>query len=69
MLLEGGPTLLTAWLAADVVDAVIWFVAPMLLGAGPVAVLRMAVPVAVDVQEMRPMGDDVAVMGTVRRGH
>lgn len=69
VLLEGGPTLLTAWLAADVVDAVIWFVAPMRLGAGPVAVLRMVVPVAVDVQEMRPMGDDVAVMGTVRRGH
>lgn len=69
VLLEGGPTLLTAWLCADVVDDVVWCIAPTLLGAGPLAVLPMDLPLAVDVHSIRPMGDDVAVMGTVRRGH
>lgn len=68
VLLEGGPTILTAWLAADVVDDVVWFIAPILLGDGPVGVLRMDCPLAVDVRSIRPMGDDVVVIGTVRRG-
>ena len=68
VLLEGGPTVLTAWLTAGVVDAVVWCIAPVLLGSGPVGVLRMEHPLAVDVRSIEPMGDDVAVMGTVRRG-
>lgn len=67
VLVEGGPTLLTAWLSAGVIDELVWFIAPMLLGSGPVSVLEMDLPVAVDVERIRPMGDDVAVMGIVRR--
>jgi diaminohydroxyphosphoribosylaminopyrimidine deaminase/5-amino-6-(5-phosphoribosylamino)uracil reductase len=37
VLLEGGPTLAGAFLAADLVDKVISYVAPKLLGAGPAA--------------------------------
>jgi diaminohydroxyphosphoribosylaminopyrimidine deaminase/5-amino-6-(5-phosphoribosylamino)uracil reductase len=44
LLLEGGPTLAAAFLAADLVDKVMLFVAPVLAGAGPgvVAALRSA---------------------------
>ena len=34
MLLEGGPTLAAAFVRAGLVDAVRWYVAPALLGAG-----------------------------------
>jgi diaminohydroxyphosphoribosylaminopyrimidine deaminase/5-amino-6-(5-phosphoribosylamino)uracil reductase len=34
VLLEGGPTLAAAFVAAGVVDAVRWYAAPALLGAG-----------------------------------
>jgi diaminohydroxyphosphoribosylaminopyrimidine deaminase/5-amino-6-(5-phosphoribosylamino)uracil reductase len=37
VLLEGGPTLAGAFVAAGLVDAVRWYVAPALLGAGPAA--------------------------------
>ena len=36
--LEGGPTLAAAWLRAGVVDEVIAYIAPTLLGAGPPAI-------------------------------
>jgi diaminohydroxyphosphoribosylaminopyrimidine deaminase/5-amino-6-(5-phosphoribosylamino)uracil reductase len=36
VLLEGGPTLGTAWLAAGLVDRLALFQAPIVLGAGPV---------------------------------
>ena len=36
-LLEGGPTLAGAFLAAGLVDEVVGYVAPALLGAGPAA--------------------------------
>jgi diaminohydroxyphosphoribosylaminopyrimidine deaminase/5-amino-6-(5-phosphoribosylamino)uracil reductase len=34
VLLEGGPTLAAAFVSAGLVDAVRWYVAPALLGAG-----------------------------------
>jgi diaminohydroxyphosphoribosylaminopyrimidine deaminase/5-amino-6-(5-phosphoribosylamino)uracil reductase len=37
LLLEGGPTLATSFLAADLVDKLLVFVAPTLAGAGPYA--------------------------------
>jgi diaminohydroxyphosphoribosylaminopyrimidine deaminase/5-amino-6-(5-phosphoribosylamino)uracil reductase len=37
VLLEGGPALAGAFVAAGLVDAVRWYVAPALLGAGPAA--------------------------------
>ena len=38
VLVEGGPTLVSAWLQADVVDRLVWFIAPVILGSGPAAV-------------------------------
>jgi diaminohydroxyphosphoribosylaminopyrimidine deaminase/5-amino-6-(5-phosphoribosylamino)uracil reductase len=38
VLLEGGPTVAAAFLAADLIDEVVAYVAPMLLGAGPSAI-------------------------------
>jgi diaminohydroxyphosphoribosylaminopyrimidine deaminase/5-amino-6-(5-phosphoribosylamino)uracil reductase len=38
VLLEGGPRIAAAFLAADLVDEIVWFAAPALLGAGPGAV-------------------------------
>lgn len=38
VLLEGGPTLLTAFLAADLVDELWWYRAPLLLGEGAPAI-------------------------------
>ena len=44
LLLEGGPTLATSFFAADLVDKLLFFVAPTLAGEGPalVAALRDA---------------------------
>lgn len=67
LLLEGGPTIAAAYLAAEVVDEVIWLVAPILLGAGPVSMGVLAHPHAVEVRQIVAMGDDVAVIGAVRR--
>ena len=68
-LLEGGPTLAAAFLAAGVVDRVEWYVAPVVLGAGPVA-LPASVPGAgvlgVDVIAVDVVGEDVRVVGRVR---
>lgn len=38
LLLEGGPTVGAAFLAAGLVDELVWFVAPLLLGTGTAAV-------------------------------
>lgn len=38
VLLEGGPQLAASMLAAGMIDRVLWFTAPVLLGAGPAAV-------------------------------
>ena len=43
VLLEGGPTIGAAFLTAGVVDEVVWFIAPMLLGAGASAVADIGV--------------------------
>jgi diaminohydroxyphosphoribosylaminopyrimidine deaminase/5-amino-6-(5-phosphoribosylamino)uracil reductase len=76
VLLEGGPTLATAFLRARLVDRVEWFVAPLLLGDGPV-VLPASVTLdgsalGVDVTDITVIGEDVRVRGTVdykRVGH
>lgn len=66
-LLEGGPTLAAACLAAGVIDRLVWYVAPVLLGDGPVAVPRALDAWAeVDVQEVTAVGEDVRIVGRVR---
>jgi diaminohydroxyphosphoribosylaminopyrimidine deaminase/5-amino-6-(5-phosphoribosylamino)uracil reductase len=75
--LEGGPTLAAAFLTADLVDEVVAYVAPMLLGAGRPAVADLGLttiaqaahlPVT-DVTVLQPLadGDDVNVRITMRR--
>lgn len=70
-LLEGGPTLAAAFLEAGVIDRVDWFVAPVLLGDGPVAlppaVAVGGAAVGVDVTAVSVVGEDVRVVGRIRR--
>lgn len=66
-LLEGGPTLAAAFLSARMVDRVDVFLAPLLLGAGPVALPALAGgECEVAVESVSVVGDDVRVRGTVR---
>jgi diaminohydroxyphosphoribosylaminopyrimidine deaminase/5-amino-6-(5-phosphoribosylamino)uracil reductase len=51
-LLEGGPTLAGAFLAAGLVDRVVGYVAPKLLGAGPPALAGTGVQTISDVIEL-----------------
>ncbi len=69
-LLEGGPTLAAAFLTAGVVDVVEWHVAPLLLGAGPVALPTVAGrgALGVDVLEVGAVGEDVRIVGRVNYG-
>lgn len=51
--LEGGPTLARAFLAADLVDEVVAYVAPMLLGAGASAVADLGITTIADARHLR----------------
>lgn len=59
--LEGGPTLAAAFLRAGLVDQVVAYVAPMLLGAGRSAVGDLGVTTIADALALRV--DDVTVLG------
>ena len=59
LLLEGGPTLASAFLAADLVDKLLLFVAPVLAGAGPAFLAPLPSPRTVSHLTARPLGDDV----------
>lgn len=67
VLVEGGPTLAAAFLEAGLVDEVLWFVAPVLLGDGPVA-LAPVQQADVDVRRVRVLGEDVVIEGTIGKG-
>ena len=67
VLLEGGPTLATAFLAAGCVDEVVWFLAPTLLGSGPLSTQPLGSVIPVDVSEVRLIGNDVMVRGRIFR--
>lgn len=43
VLLEGGPTVAAAFLREGLVDRIVWYVAPALLGAGPSAVADLGI--------------------------
>ncbi|HEX8096001.1 bifunctional diaminohydroxyphosphoribosylaminopyrimidine deaminase/5-amino-6-(5-phosphoribosylamino)uracil reductase RibD [Jatrophihabitans sp.] len=68
VLLEGGPTLAGAFLEARLVDQVVAYIAPKLLGAGA-AVLEdagirtMSQAVSLDVQDVQRLGDDLKITG------
>jgi diaminohydroxyphosphoribosylaminopyrimidine deaminase/5-amino-6-(5-phosphoribosylamino)uracil reductase len=53
LLLEGGPRLAAAFLAAGVIDEVVWYVAPMLLGAGSPALADLGIATLDDAVRLR----------------
>jgi diaminohydroxyphosphoribosylaminopyrimidine deaminase/5-amino-6-(5-phosphoribosylamino)uracil reductase len=65
LLLEGGPTLAAAFLAAGLVDKLLVFVAPVVAGDGPG--LAAALPEAVPLHRLRsePVGEDVLLTAYV----
>ena len=70
VLLEGGPTLAAAFLRAGLIDRVIWYLAPKLLGAGEPAVGELgilAVDAAMDLRitSITRIGHDVRMDATM----
>ncbi|HYA09358.1 MAG TPA: RibD family protein, partial [Gaiellaceae bacterium] len=63
LLLEGGPTLATAFLAADLVDKLLLFVAPILGGDGPRAFGDVATPIELSDLRATQVGEDVLLEG------
>ncbi len=59
LLLEGGPTLATSFVAADAVDKLVLFVAPTLSGDGPAVLGDLASPRSLTRLVTRQIGDDV----------
>ena len=71
--LEGGPTLAGAFLRAGLVDRVVAYVAPLLLGAGRHAlddagISTLAEAVRLDVSEVTRIGSDLRLVGTPWQG-
>lgn len=69
VLVEGGPTLAAAFVAAGLVDEVHAYVAPVLLGTGPAALGDLGVRTIGDAvrlvpREVHPLGPDVLVVAT-----
>ncbi len=65
LLLEGGATLASSFLAADLVDKVLLFVAPVLSGDGPSLVRALPVPVRLARLRAQPVGEDVLLSAYV----
>ena len=65
LLLEGGPTLATAFLEADLVDKLLVFVAPTLAGAGPRLLGDLATPRRLSRFVAQPVGEDVLLSAYV----
>ena len=61
LLLEGGPTLATAFLTAGFVDKLVLFVAPVLAGEGPYLLGELAAPLELLHLRAEPSGEDVLV--------
>jgi len=66
LLLEGGPTLATAFLVAGLVDKLLLFVAPILIGEGPRAIGDLAAPLDLLHLRTQPSGDDVLLEAYLR---
>jgi diaminohydroxyphosphoribosylaminopyrimidine deaminase/5-amino-6-(5-phosphoribosylamino)uracil reductase len=65
LLLEGGPTLATAFLAADLVDKLLVFVAPVVAGTGPALVAALPSPRQLSRLSATPVGEDVLLTAYV----
>ena len=66
LLLEGGPTLATSFLAAGLVDKLMLFVAPRLSGAGPHWLGGIEQPLDLTHQTAERVGEDVLLTGYLR---
>ena len=66
LLLEGGPTLASAFLELGLVDKLLVFVAPTLAGAGASLVAGLAAPVSLKRLRAEQVGDDVLLEAYVR---
>jgi diaminohydroxyphosphoribosylaminopyrimidine deaminase/5-amino-6-(5-phosphoribosylamino)uracil reductase len=71
VLLEGGPTLAGAFLHAGLIDRVVAYVAPKLLGAGPAAlgpagVSTIGAAIDLDVRDVTQVGPDLRLTATVK---
>ncbi|UNO43681.1 bifunctional diaminohydroxyphosphoribosylaminopyrimidine deaminase/5-amino-6-(5-phosphoribosylamino)uracil reductase RibD [Streptomyces sp. MST-110588] len=69
VLLEGGPTLAGAFLAAGAVDKVVGYLAPVLLGAGPAAlgdagITTLDQALRLDVTDIARLGPDLRITAT-----
>jgi diaminohydroxyphosphoribosylaminopyrimidine deaminase/5-amino-6-(5-phosphoribosylamino)uracil reductase len=72
VLVEGGPTLAGAFLRAGLLDRVVGYVAPALLGAGPAALQDAGVgtiddAVRLHLTDVTRLGEDVRLTLTPRR--
>jgi diaminohydroxyphosphoribosylaminopyrimidine deaminase / 5-amino-6-(5-phosphoribosylamino)uracil reductase len=65
LLLEGGPTLATAFLRADLVDKLMLFVAPRLGGSGPRFLGELEAPVGLSGIAVEPIGEDLLMTGYI----
>ena len=73
VLLEGGPTLAAAFLRAGLVDHVIWYLAPKILGSGVQAVGDLGIagidsPLRLEVTGITRVGQDVRLDGRMVPG-
>jgi diaminohydroxyphosphoribosylaminopyrimidine deaminase/5-amino-6-(5-phosphoribosylamino)uracil reductase len=59
LLLEGGPTIAAASLAAGIVDRLLVFVAPVLAGAGPPMLGELPEPLDLGAPDLERVGDDL----------
>ena len=66
LLLEGGPTLATSFLRAELVDKLLVFVAPVLSGEGPRFVGHLRDAVELTELIARRVGDDILFEGYIR---
>ena len=65
LLLEGGPTLATSFLAAGLVDKILLFVAPEVAGAGPTIVNALPEPISLTRFDAVRVGEDVLLSAYV----
>jgi diaminohydroxyphosphoribosylaminopyrimidine deaminase/5-amino-6-(5-phosphoribosylamino)uracil reductase len=65
LLLEGGPTLAASFLAADLVDRLLVFVAPVVAGSGPGLTAALPDPVRLSRLAAQPVGEDVLLSAYV----
>ncbi len=73
LLVEGGPTVLSAFFAAGLVDEVNTYIAPAILGDGATAVNGLGIPTMADTLRLTevthtPLGADILVTGLVTEG-